>query len=678
MNFSVVIPLYNKARFIEATLRSVLAQSLPPLEVIVVDDGSTDNGQEVVERMGDPRVRVVRQANAGVSAARNRGIALARGEWTALLDADDSYHPGFLAALAEAHRAHPQADMLATGFLAVQGGAEFGQWGTPGVAGEIELIEDLRARWMKSSPFCASSLAVRTRRLQAMQPCFPEGESQGEDLDLWFRLADETPIALVNAPLAAYRVCVPGSLSSGNSLCMPPWLARMRQRALAGTLAPRQRHAALWFVAQQEITLARELLAAGRRREALRYLLQARYAASGTRWQLTALMALLPAQVAHHWQRWRVRANSPFVEKGIPPVTHTPSPSEGALPTRNGVSVIIKALNEEKNICAAVESALDAVAEVGGEVILADSHSTDRTVELASKYPIRVVQLANPQERCCGVGPQLGYQHSRNEYVYIVDGDMRMVPGFLAEGLSFLAQHPEAAGVAGRVVELNTESLEYRERGLRAAAHLSPGEVDRLDGGGLYRRLAIDEIGYLSDRNLHSYEEFDLAARLRALGWKLWRIPADAVTHYGHDAPPYALLMRRWRTGYACGVGELVRASLGQPSLRLVLRGVRELRVYCAVLAWWLMLLSTPFWPLPVGLRTLSFVALAAAPVAIMLWRKRSMRRAVYSVVSWCFNAAGLARGVFRRRLPPRGVIPSRVLKEPLEPSATARREHWA
>jgi len=152
-----------------------------------------------------------------------------------------------------------------------------------------------------------------------MQPCFPEGESQGEDLDLWFRLSDETPIALVAAPLAAYRVSVPGSLSAGNQLCLPPWLVRMRQRALAGTLPRRRRHAALWFVAQQEITLARELLALGRRREALRYLMQARYAAGGTRWQLTALMALLPAQVAHRWQRWRLRSANAFAQQGTAP-----------------------------------------------------------------------------------------------------------------------------------------------------------------------------------------------------------------------------------------------------------------------------------------------------------------------------------------------------------------------
>jgi glycosyltransferase involved in cell wall biosynthesis len=342
------------------------------------------------------------------------------------------------------------------------------------------------------------------------------------------------------------------------------------------------------------------------------------------------------------------------------------------------VSVIIKAYNEEKNIQAAIESSLRAVAEVGGEVILADSHSTDGTVALACAYPVRIVQLAHPGERSCGAGPQLGYQHARGDYVYILDGDMQMVPGFLPRALAFLAQHPEAAGVAGRVVEQNMDSLEYRERGLRAPSHLAPGHVDRLDGGGLYRRRAIEETGYFSDRNLHSYEELDLGVRLRALGWTLWRIPIDSVTHYGHDAPPYQLLMRRWRSRYVCGVGELLRASLGEPSLRLVLRDVRELRLYAAVIAWWAVLASVPFWPLDGTQSAACFAALAVLPLAVMFWRKRSIERAIYSVVSWCFHAAGLARGLARKRLPPRSFIPSRILKEPLEPSATTRREHWA
>lgn len=329
------------------------------------------------------------------------------------------------------------------------------------------------------------------------------------------------------------------------------------------------------------------------------------------------------------------------------------------------VSVIIKTLNEEAGIAATIESALRAVEKVGGEVVLADSYSTDRTVEVAMNYPVRIVQLAHADERCCGVGPQLGYQHSSGEFVYILDGDMQMLEGFLEEALDILSHQPDVAGVGGRVVELNTESLEYVARERRVAAHREAGSVDRLDGGGLYRRSAIEAAGYFSDRNLHSYEEYDLGVRLRSLGWKLWRIPKDAVNHFGHDAPPYHLLKRRWRTRYVCGLGELIRAAAGQPRLSMVLAGLTELRLYLAVLLWWVLLFSVVFWPLTAAIRLLLFFTILGLPLLVMTWRKRSFEQALYAVVSWSFHAAGLVRGLLQTPRPPRDVISSKVLREP-------------
>jgi len=339
-----------------------------------------------------------------------------------------------------------------------------------------------------------------------------------------------------------------------------------------------------------------------------------------------------------------------------------PLPRPGAsapTPAPCRVSIVIKALNEEQRIADAVQSALAAVEAVGGEVVLADSCSTDGTVARASPYPICIVQLADAAERCCGIGPQLGYQHSRGEFVYILDGDMQMLPGFLPAALEFMQAHPDVAGVGGRVVEMNTSSLEYLARVERGTAHMQAGEVDRLDMGGLYRRAAVEQAGYFSDRNLHSYEEFDLAVRLRAHGWRLWRLPVDAVRHHGHDAPPYQLLMRRWRSRYICGLGEVVRAARGQPHLALVLTGVRELRIYVAVLVWWMVLLGWLLAPLPWGARLAAFGLTAAAPFALMAWRKRSLEKGVFSVVSWCFNAAGLVRGLLAPRRPARGAVAS-------------------
>lgn len=329
MKFSVVIPLYNKARFVECAVMSALAQTLPAREVIVVDDGSTDGGAQALAGLGDPRLRLVRQSNAGVSAARNRGIALARGDWVAFLDADDAYHPRFLAALARAHAACPEADLLGTRFRTIEdaGGRPIEPWSVHDGFCEVEVVDDLRQRWMRGASLCASSAAARTTRLRAMAPCFFDGEHCGEDLDLWFRLADRSPVALVNAPLATVRGAVPGSLSAGARRGLPPFLARMRAQALDGTIPARHRRSALWFVSQQQVTLARMALAAGERGEALRWLMQARSGVIGRRWCLTLAMALLmPGGMAGRWQRWRLRSAEVFAQAAQPDVPGVGAP----------------------------------------------------------------------------------------------------------------------------------------------------------------------------------------------------------------------------------------------------------------------------------------------------------------------------------------------------------------
>lgn len=326
------------------------------------------------------------------------------------------------------------------------------------------------------------------------------------------------------------------------------------------------------------------------------------------------------------------------------------------------VSIVIKALNEEKRIAVAIESALKAVEAFGGEVILADSCSSDRTVEIATRYPIRIVQLADPSERCCGIGPQLGFQHSLGEYVYILDGDMEMLPGFMENAVAFLDAHPKFAGVGGLVLEMNTESLEYISRIERASGHMQAGEVDRLDMGGLYRRKAVELVGYFSNRNLHSYEEYDLGVRLRAAGWKLQRLDVQSVRHHGHDADPYALLLRRWKSGYICGLGELLRAAVGKPHLSLVAKELRELKIYAATMLIWLALVLVLIVPDSLYIKALLFIAVLFAPVMFMGLRKGGFGKALYSVASWYVNTAGLVRGFMRQSRSPMQPIKSITL----------------
>ena len=93
---SVVIPLYNKAPYIDRALRSVLAQTFQDFEVIIVDDGSTDGGAKIVKSTTDKRIKLIQQKNSGVSAARNRGIQESKSKLIAFLDADDEWKSRFL------------------------------------------------------------------------------------------------------------------------------------------------------------------------------------------------------------------------------------------------------------------------------------------------------------------------------------------------------------------------------------------------------------------------------------------------------------------------------------------------------------------------------------------------------------------------------------------------------
>lgn len=347
------------------------------------------------------------------------------------------------------------------------------------------------------------------------------------------------------------------------------------------------------------------------------------------------------------------------------PLLAAPEPAPPP-PRRQGplLSIVVKALNEAHHIQATLESVLEATRGLDAEVILADSLSSDSTAQLASAYPVRVVQLAHAHERCCGIGPQLGFEHARGDFIYLMDGDMQLCPGFLAQALSFLQRHTEVAGVGGRVRELNKDSLEYRARNEQLAAHQRPGPVDRLDGGGLYRRRAIESVGYFSNRNLHSYEEFELALRLRLAGWMLWRLADDAVTHHGHDAPPYELLRRRWRSGYICGLGELLRASWHNPRQRRIVLRLKELRLYAGVILGWGLMALLALLPLPLWSQALLVPLVALAPMAAMAWRKRSWERGVYALASWNLHAAGLLRGLLRPQCPPTGRVDSRVLHD--------------
>lgn len=318
------------------------------------------------------------------------------------------------------------------------------------------------------------------------------------------------------------------------------------------------------------------------------------------------------------------------------------------------VSIIIKALNEEDNIERAIISSLTALQsdKLSGEVILADSLSTDKTVSIAKKHNIRIVQLINPKDRCCGIGPQLGYQYAKGDYLYILDGDMEIEEGFLKTAIKKLKSDKKLAGVAGKVKEMRTKNLIFQRRNESKKTY---GMVDKLEMGGLYKRIALEDVGYFSNRNLHAYEEADLGLKLVAKGWSLQRIEMPAIKHYGYDTTSFDAFRRRWKTGYVKGSGEFLRSSFGQQHFFKV---AWHLKVYIIVVAWYLLAIISIFTEFIVSLLLITAVGLL-----LFLLKKRSIKNWAFSLVSWHYNAIGLIWGFFSTTKDPKGKIEAKVIK---------------
>lgn len=195
---SVIIPLYNKVNSIERTLQSVARQSVQPLEVIVVDDGSTDGSAEVVRRMNMPLVQLVSQSNRGVSAARNRAMELAQGEWVALLDGDDCWEPGYLENVERMIDTYPAAAAIGTAFM-VDDGRRRVVGDTPQKEGVVDFFVESMSRYV-----LIPSATVLRRDITLALGGFPEGMRMGEDQYLWTKIARTAQVVFSPARLVVY------------------------------------------------------------------------------------------------------------------------------------------------------------------------------------------------------------------------------------------------------------------------------------------------------------------------------------------------------------------------------------------------------------------------------------------------------------------------------------------
>jgi len=198
---SVIIPVYNAQKYVGEAIRSIVAQTYSDLEIVVVDDASTDSSMEEVRRVKDGRVRLVQnRVNGGQSRARNAGFEAAQGRYLALLDADDVALSDRIARQVDYLDRHPSVGLLGTSYSYLDGAGGFqGAFHVP------ENPVSVLWRLLVSNPIGTSTIMMRREVLDAAG-CFDSGFAFAEDLEYWGRVALVAGIGQIDVPLTAYRV----------------------------------------------------------------------------------------------------------------------------------------------------------------------------------------------------------------------------------------------------------------------------------------------------------------------------------------------------------------------------------------------------------------------------------------------------------------------------------------
>ncbi|MDQ8195938.1 glycosyltransferase family A protein [Coraliomargarita sp. SDUM461004] len=209
--FTVVIPVFNKRNYVLNTLRTVLNQTYSCFEIIIVDDGSTDQSLEAItEAISDSRIKIIRQSNQGVSAARNRGVKESSNPYIAFLDADDEWHPSYLEKAHECIQQFPNTGMLCFAGLVKNSS------GTIGNRTALKYQEQIVAVNYFENPhvFGHTSATIVKREVFNRTSGFPVGMKRNEDFALFYSIALITPVVYCGFPLSTYVGGVEGQATS--------------------------------------------------------------------------------------------------------------------------------------------------------------------------------------------------------------------------------------------------------------------------------------------------------------------------------------------------------------------------------------------------------------------------------------------------------------------------------
>ncbi|RXF03500.1 glycosyltransferase [Pseudoalteromonas sp. PS5] len=294
IQFSVIIPLYNKSGCIERALTSVMAQKHPAAEIIVVDDGSTDDSVDKVRALNLDNLKLIQQPNQGVSSARNNGVRQASSRYIAFLDADDTWSPFFLAKIAQLVQRFPNAGLYASRYQKVRGECDYldakialTHWNPDGY--QMDNYFEIAANG--DLPFTASSIVLDKQTFLKVGG-FPEGEWMGEDQSLYVQVALNSTIAYTPAIESFYYIGIADSAcdkAPPSTIC--PFAERLMTEITLGKVADRTASMAKKYIGAHLCDLAKRNIKHRSYRAALALLAHPAAKSRVLHWGLYSLIA---------------------------------------------------------------------------------------------------------------------------------------------------------------------------------------------------------------------------------------------------------------------------------------------------------------------------------------------------------------------------------------------------
>jgi GT2 family glycosyltransferase len=324
------------------------------------------------------------------------------------------------------------------------------------------------------------------------------------------------------------------------------------------------------------------------------------------------------------------------------------------------LSVVLISKNQEWNIARLVESVLREIGSLPAkEIALVDSASSDRTAEIAARYPISVLKLHPEQRLTAAAGRYVGFQWTTGDLVLFLDGDMELCKGWLDKALAVMHSKPEVAVVCGMVIDRPKEFRSpNKENHTPDINDFVPSgtedlgvEVPQGGGASLYRRSVLDRVGTFNPY-LYSDEEPELCLRVRHAGYRVLRLSRPIAFHYTIPADTFNTVLDRRSRNLWLGFGQIIRYYFGSP---LIWPYLRE-RGWVAV----------PVFALCIGIITLlmsfqtgqwKWLALWGACIIILTIgiavRKRSLKRALFSLFQRLLLLDGTIRGLLLKPYDP-------------------------